>query len=71
MKQAKGARKVAAAVTAVLQYIAEREAVGPVVESVSAPPLSPPCPAAAWGMTGRQDAMLFRTLWQRRLTKTW
>lgn len=69
MKQLQSVRKVAAAVTAVLQYIAEHEAVAAAPVALPAPPTPPK--TLAWGMAGRQESMLFRSLWQRRLTKTW
>ncbi len=64
-------KQVAAAVAAVLQYAAEVEAAASV--SPAAPP--PPAPArpgpALWGSAGRQDAMMLRSLWQRRITRSW
>ncbi|GAB4266362.1 MAG: hypothetical protein Kow0092_19220 [Deferrisomatales bacterium] len=61
-------RKVAAAVAAVLQYAAEVEALPAAPAAAAAGPVSPPSP---WGGAGRQEAMLLRTFWQRRLTKSW
>jgi hypothetical protein len=72
-------RKVAAAMATVLQHAAEAEgAVLPQVAAAAATPERAPgtpvavrSPAALWGVAGRQDAMLDRTLWQRRISKTW
>ena len=62
--QSSSSRKLAAAVSAVMQFIQEEEAL--TVQAVAAP--TPPVqPFSPWGVAGRQDAMLFRTLWQRRL----
>jgi hypothetical protein len=66
------AKKVAAAVAAVLQCAAEDE----VAAALAAPSTlakgaaTALRPGAAWGLAGRQDAMLFRTMWQRRLAKS-
>ena len=56
-------RKVVAAISAVMQFIQEEEAVAAqaTAPAPAAPTFSP------WSVAGRQDAMLFRTLWQRRL----
>ncbi|MHB8762781.1 MAG: hypothetical protein ACYDA8_00335 [Deferrisomatales bacterium] len=68
------AKKMAAAVAAVLQYAAEQEAL---VGAVASPALGAPAagpvagPAPFWGLAGRQDAMLYRSLWQRRLSRSW
>ncbi len=63
-------KKVAAAVAAVLQYTAESESPGHAVAETLAAPASPPAPGS-WGLVGRQEAMGFRILWQRRLSKSW
>ena len=56
-------KKIAAAISAVMQFLQEEESrlVQVVAASTHAPSFSP------WGVAGRQDAMLFRSLWQRRL----
>jgi len=63
------AKKIAAAVTAVVQYLAEAEV------AVAAPSTGPsPAPvsfAGPWGMAGRQESMALRDLWQRRIPKSW
>ena len=57
-------KKIVAAISAVMQFIQEEEALA--VQAVAAP--TPPVQQfSPWGVAGRQDAMLFRTLWQRRL----
>ncbi len=61
------AKKVAAALAAVVQHISEMEA----AEAAAAQPTAPLPPVPAWGLAGRQDAMLLRNLWQRRLAKSW
>ncbi len=63
------AKKIAAAVAAVVQYLAE-------AEPIAAAPLASPAPvpaavAAPWGMAGRQESMALRDLWQRRIPKSW
>lgn len=64
-------KRVAAAIAAVLQYAAEVEAAVAPASAVSAAP-PPPSPAPPlWGLAGRQDAMLLRNLWQRRLSRSW
>ena len=66
------AKKVAASVTAVLQYAAEWEAAAaPPVATPATAACHPPPSSAPWGLAGRQDVMLLRALWQRRLTKSW
>lgn len=68
------AKKMAAAVAAVLQYAAEQQAVaGGAVAPVPGPdaPAAVAGPAPYWGLAGRQDAMLYRSLWQRRLSRSW
>ena len=65
-------KKVTAAVAAVLQYLAEAE--GAIAQpAVAEAPRLPagPGPLPLWGLAGRQDAMLLRNLWQRRLAKSW
>ena len=56
-------QKIAAAISAVMQFIQEEEA-----PAVQVAPTPTPVPSfSPWGVAGRQDAMLFRSLWQRRL----
>ncbi|MDF1555685.1 MAG: hypothetical protein P1P84_21610 [Deferrisomatales bacterium] len=61
--QSMRSKKIAAAIAAVMQFIQEEvpPAAQPLAPAPCAPSFSP------WGAAGRQDAMLFRTLWQRRL----
>lgn len=56
-------KKVVAAVSAVMQFIQEEQSLA--VEAAATPAALPAF--SPWGLAGRQDAMLFRTLWQRRL----
>jgi hypothetical protein len=63
-------KKVAAAVAAVLQFLAESEAVPAVAPAATAAPAPAPTPAG-WGLAGRQEAMALRDLWQRRIPKSW
>ena len=56
-------KKIAAAISAVMQFLQEEEA--PLVQAVA--PATPVPSFSPWGVAGRQDSMLFRTLWQRRL----
>jgi hypothetical protein len=65
------AKKVAAAVAAVLQYAAESEAVEVLPAAAAGVIHETPRSAAVWGLAGRQDLMLFRALCQRRLAKSW
>ena len=61
--QPSSTQKIVAAISAVMQFIQEEET--PAVQVAAAPT---PVPSfSPWGVAGRQDAMLFRTLWQRRL----
>jgi hypothetical protein len=63
------AKTVAAAVAAVLQYLADAEAAQ---ARPLACPASPPVPGTApWGLAGRQESMALRDLWQRRIPKSW
>ena len=55
-------QKIAAAISAVMQFIQEE------APAVQVAPTPTPVPSfSPWGVAGRQDAMLFRSLWQRRL----
>lgn len=64
-------KKVTAAIVAVLQHLAEAEETSP-QPAVAAPGLPVGLrPMPLWGLAGRQDAMLLRSLWQRRLAKSW
>jgi hypothetical protein len=55
-------KKMVAAISAVMQFIQEE---APALPVAAAPP---PVPVfSPWRVAGRQDAMMFRTLWQRRL----
>jgi hypothetical protein len=65
------AKKVAAAVVAVLQYAAENELAAPPAPEEIPPKLLAQAAPVAWGLSGRQEAMEFRVLWQRRLAKSW
>ncbi len=56
-------KKIAAAISAVMQFLQEEEV--PVAQTAAAPIRVPSF--SPWGVAGRQDSMLFRTLWQRRL----
>lgn len=62
------AKKVAAAVAAVLQHLSETEIAHdlPVVRPAPRPAAGP----APWGLTGRQESMSFRDLWQRRIPRS-
>ncbi|MBE0618785.1 MAG: hypothetical protein IH608_12820 [Proteobacteria bacterium] len=63
------AKKVAAAVAAVLQYLTDVEAAPmPVAAAPTAPP---PTVLTPWGLAGRQESMALRDLWQRRIPKSW
>ncbi|MBI5018148.1 MAG: hypothetical protein HZB55_22005 [Deltaproteobacteria bacterium] len=67
-------KKVAAAMAAVLQCIAETEAVLPSSAGAASSRQGPGLPCALpplWGWAGRQDAMRDRVLLQRRLSKSW
>lgn len=65
------AKKVAAAVAAVLQFLAESEAVCAVTPA-AAPAAPGPAPLwAGWGLAGRQESMTLRDLWQRRIPRSW
>ena len=58
--------KVAAAIAAVFQYLEEEQAAAAVQEAAPAPaPLFSP-----WGIAGRQEPMVFRTLWQGRMSRS-
>lgn len=60
-------KKVAAAIAAVLQHVAEVETPSAKpVGTTAAPTLPTP---GVWGLAGRQDAMLFRSFWQQRLPR--
>lgn len=61
------AKKLAAAVAAVLQLLSEAEA--PQASVPLAAPAAPgPAPGpAGWGLAGRQESMALRDLWQRRI----
>lgn len=60
-------RKITAAIAAVLHFEAEAEAAGQTVpyalprETATAPLFN------LWASSGRQDGMMMRTLWQRRI----
>jgi len=63
-------RKLVAAIAAVMQFIQEEEALAAPAVAIT-PPVPPEAPAfSPWRQAGRQDAMLFRTLWQRRLGRS-
>jgi hypothetical protein len=63
------AKKLAAAVAAVIQYLSEAQAAAP-VQPVG--PLPAPAPVATpWGLAGRQESMTLRDIWQRRIPKSW
>lgn len=66
-------KKVAAAVAAVLQYVAEAEAalVAPAAASPDRSCAVAPAMPPLWGWAGRQEAMHDRATWQRRLAKSW
>ena len=58
--------KLTAAIAAVLHYEAETELLGAGV--LSAPPERSREPAIpVWSLAGRQDGMMMRSLWQRRM----
>ncbi|MDW7709294.1 MAG: hypothetical protein SCH98_02375 [Deferrisomatales bacterium] len=61
--------KVAAAMAAVLQYLAEAQPETAVPPGRPAPTTPPGF--ASWGLAGRQESMALRDLWQRRLTRSW
>ncbi|TFH62135.1 MAG: hypothetical protein E4G90_09400 [Gemmatimonadales bacterium] len=58
-------KKIVAAISAVMQFIQEEQC--PRAEAAAAPAPAALPAFSSWGLAGRQDAMLFRTLWQRRL----
>ena len=62
----KNKKKMAAAITAVMNYMLEEAAV-----VVTAPPQKKPIPATVnmWGISGRQDMMQIRSLMQMRAFK--
>ena len=62
--QPESTKKLVAAVSAVMQYIQEEEALAGLAAAAAPAPVPVFSP---WSVAGRQDAMLFRTLWQRRL----
>jgi len=64
------AKKVAAAVAAVVQCVAEAGVPAPAAAEEPAPGTHQPSPAV-WGLAGRQESMGYRSLWQRRLAKSW
>ncbi|GAB4260930.1 hypothetical protein [Deferrisoma sp.] len=65
------AKKIAAAVAGVMEFLAEAQAAAAAAAPDSAVPAAPaPGPApSAWALAGRHDTMLFRTLWQRRVAR--
>ncbi|RMG97030.1 MAG: hypothetical protein D6708_01830, partial [Candidatus Dadabacteria bacterium] len=64
------AKKIAAAVAGVLEYLAEAQAAAAPAPELAAPAAPAPGPApSAWALAGRHDTMLFRTLWQRRVAR--
>ncbi len=64
-------RKLAAAIAAVIAHLAA-EAPHAAAPAEGPPPPQPPPPGPSpWALTGRHDAMLLRSLWQRRLSRTW
>lgn len=65
------AKKVAAAVAAVLQFLAESEAVSAVAPAAAPAALGPAPLPAGWGLAGRQESMALRDLWQRRIPRSW
>lgn len=64
------AKKVAAAVAAVVQCETEAGVPVPTAAEEPAPSIPQPSPAV-WGLAGRQESMGYRFLWQRRLAKSW
>lgn len=63
------AKKIVAAVTAVMHHLAEEAALAAAREAATLPAAPPAVPV--WAVAGRQDAMLYRSLWQRRIAKSW
>ena len=63
-------RKLAAAIAAVIAHLAA-EAPRAAAPAQGPPPSQLPPGPSPWALTGRHDAMLLRSLWQRRLSRTW
>ncbi len=59
-------RKVAAAIAAVIAHLAEAPQQ---VEAPAPPPEPLPPTPSPWAFAGRHDAMLLRSLWQRRVAR--
>ncbi len=63
-------RKLAAAIAAVIAHLAA-ETPQAATPAEAPPPAQPPPGHSPWALTGRHDTMLLRSLWQRRLSRTW
>ena len=64
-------KKVAAILAAVLQHASEAETPQPTVAlAAAAAPCALPAPPV-WALSGRQEAMSDRVLWQRRHSRSW
>ncbi len=62
-------KRIAAAVAGLFAFF-EEAAAAQAAAAVPAEPAPPPSPGpSAWALTGRHDAMLLRTLWQRRIAR--
>jgi len=63
------AKKIAAAMAAVIQYLAEAQIDAAV--PAGRPPTAAVASASPWGAAGRQESMMLRDLWQRRIPRSW
>ncbi len=63
-------KKLVAAIAAVMAHLVA-EAPQAAAPAAGPPPAQPPSGPSPWALTGRHDAMLLRSLWQRRLSRTW
>jgi hypothetical protein len=62
-------KKVAAAITAAVQFYMLAEQPAPVVEEAPMTPEAPRPAISPWALSGRQSAMDMRRLWQMRLVR--
>ncbi len=63
-------KRIAAAVAGLFAFFEEAAAAQAAAAVPAEPTPPPPAPGpSAWALTGRHDAMLLRTLWQRRIAR--